>query len=244
MVTDDSLSLLSAASADALESRLDALLERFGVTRWVYALDLPVHGGSREQYSIGAYPDAWVSRYLDEGYLQVDPIVAHCAQSALPVLWTNARRSVENAESPRAARARRMFGEADELGMGAGLSVPLHGPGHSWGLISFAGPRVAAESLRERLSELHLIAVHAHEVARGFAPGQGAEQPPPSLTPRERECLQWAAEGKTSWEIGRLLRISERTAIFHLNNASRKLGVCGRQAAVARAVALGLLSIR
>ena len=81
------------------------------------------------------------------------------------------------------------------------------------------------------------------DLAQGLIDSARAD-PLPALTPRELECLQWAAEGKTSWEIGRLLRISERTAIFHLNNASRKLGVCSRQAAVARAVALRMLSIR
>lgn len=241
---EDVQALLAATSVEALESRLDALLGRYGVTRWVYALNLPVNGGSREQFSLGAYPDAWVSRYLDEGYLRVDPIVRHCAQSALPLLWTRARGSVEQSDRPASATAQRMFREAEDLGMGAGLSIPLHGPGQSWGLISFAAPRKAAQAISACVPELHLIAVHAHEVARGFVPGQAPRVALPPLTPRELECLQWAAEGKTSWEIGRLLRISERTAIFHVNNASRKLGVCGRQAAVARAVALGMLSIR
>ena len=65
--------------------------------------------------------------------------------------------------------------------------------------------------------------------------------PPPHLTARELECLHWAAEGKTSWEIGRVLGVSERTVVFHLQNAAHKFGVNGRQPAVARAIALGLI---
>jgi DNA-binding CsgD family transcriptional regulator len=64
---------------------------------------------------------------------------------------------------------------------------------------------------------------------------------PPTLTARERECLSWIAQGKTGWETGAILRISERTVVFHLHNARRKLGVHNRSAAVARAVRLGLL---
>lgn len=30
------------------------------------------------------------------------------------------------------------------------------------------------------------------------------------LSPRERECLQWAAQGKTDWEIGQILSLSEK----------------------------------
>ena len=59
----------------------------------------------------------------------------------------------------------------------------------------------------------------------------------------EIECLRWAAEGKTGWEIGKLLGISERTVVFHVENAARKLGVFGRRQAVARAIALQLITL-
>lgn len=62
------------------------------------------------------------------------------------------------------------------------------------------------------------------------------------LTPRETECLQWAAAGKTAWETSRILAISERTATFHLTNAVKKLGATNRRAAVARAIGLGLIA--
>ncbi|MBF0622131.1 MAG: helix-turn-helix transcriptional regulator [Magnetococcales bacterium] len=61
------------------------------------------------------------------------------------------------------------------------------------------------------------------------------------LTPREKECLRWAAEGKSSWEIGMILTISERTAINHLQNAGRKLQATNRVQAVARAVLYKLI---
>ena len=61
------------------------------------------------------------------------------------------------------------------------------------------------------------------------------------LTGRELECLHWASMGKTSWEIGAILGISERTINFHMQNASRKLRVRGRQAAITVAYQTGLL---
>jgi LuxR family transcriptional regulator, activator of conjugal transfer of Ti plasmids len=39
------------------------------------------------------------------------------------------------------------------------------------------------------------------------------------------ECLEWAAQGKSAREIGRLLNISRRTAAFHLDNAKTKFDV-------------------
>ncbi len=63
------------------------------------------------------------------------------------------------------------------------------------------------------------------------------------LTNRELTCLEWAAIGKTSWEMGVILGLAERTINFHINNACRKLGVHGRQAAITAALQLGLLPI-
>lgn len=61
------------------------------------------------------------------------------------------------------------------------------------------------------------------------------------LTDRELCCLQWAALGKTSWEMGVILGLTERTINFHIHNACRKLGVHSRQAAITAALQHGLL---
>ena len=62
------------------------------------------------------------------------------------------------------------------------------------------------------------------------------------LSSREYDCLYWAAQGKTSWEIGCILNISERTANFHIGNICRKLHVRTRQAAITAAIRQGLLT--
>ncbi|MDH2348154.1 helix-turn-helix transcriptional regulator [Bradyrhizobium sp. SSUT77] len=48
------------------------------------------------------------------------------------------------------------------------------------------------------------------------------------LSAREKQCLQWVEEGKSSWEIGVILKITENTINFHLKNAMRKLEVTTR----------------
>jgi DNA-binding CsgD family transcriptional regulator len=63
----------------------------------------------------------------------------------------------------------------------------------------------------------------------------------PELTPRERDCLAFVADGRTDWQIAVLLGISEPTVRFHLNNARRKLGAVNRAQAVARFAAHGLM---
>lgn len=61
------------------------------------------------------------------------------------------------------------------------------------------------------------------------------------LTPRELECLRWTMEGKTAWEVGTILGISERTAVLHLNNAMHKLDCSSKHQAVLKALRLGLI---
>jgi DNA-binding CsgD family transcriptional regulator len=56
-----------------------------------------------------------------------------------------------------------------------------------------------------------------------------------SLTPREREVLQWIVEGKTNPEIGIILGISWRTVRLHCERIFRKLNVETRTAAAIRA---------
>ena len=56
-----------------------------------------------------------------------------------------------------------------------------------------------------------------------------------ALTPRETDVLRWIAAGKTNWEISQILRLSERTVKFHLNNSFGKLNAVNRTQAVIKA---------
>jgi DNA-binding CsgD family transcriptional regulator len=60
------------------------------------------------------------------------------------------------------------------------------------------------------------------------------------LSPREVTILNWMKNGKTNWEIGKILGISERTIRFHIESVFEKLGVTSRSQAVATAIEHGL----
>ena len=64
---------------------------------------------------------------------------------------------------------------------------------------------------------------------------------PPVLTRREIEMLTWAARGKSSTDIAAFVGLSDRTVDFHIENASKKLGVATRVQAVLKATTLGLI---
>jgi LuxR family transcriptional regulator of spore coat protein len=55
------------------------------------------------------------------------------------------------------------------------------------------------------------------------------------LTPRQRECLKLARQGKTAIQIADLLGISEHTVNSYFSDAYRRLGARNRTHAVAEA---------
>jgi DNA-binding CsgD family transcriptional regulator len=62
------------------------------------------------------------------------------------------------------------------------------------------------------------------------------------LTPREKECLVWAAHGHTSKQIGENLGLTASTVNFFIDAAVGKLAAANRAHAAAKAVALGLIA--
>ena len=49
-----------------------------------------------------------------------------------------------------------------------------------------------------------------------------------NLTSKELEVILWVGEGKSNWEIGKILGLTERTVKFHLEKVFRKLNVSSR----------------
>jgi DNA-binding CsgD family transcriptional regulator len=63
----------------------------------------------------------------------------------------------------------------------------------------------------------------------------------PLLSRRERECLQWTAAGKTTWEIAAILDISQNTVDGYIATAAKKLAAVNRTQAVAEAIRRGII---
>lgn len=66
---------------------------------------------------------------------------------------------------------------------------------------------------------------------------------PSCLTPRELECLLWAAHGCRDKEIAQGVRCSHDTVRFHMKNIVRKLGASNRTHAVALGIHHGLVKL-
>src|SRR6185312_7240148 len=91
--------------------------------------------------------------------------------------------------------------------------------------------------------DAQVVAYHFHDaVQRKLKTALEVPLPVP-LTDREVEILRWTVAGKTAWEIGGILKISERTVNFHIQNVMEKFGVHSKTHAAAKAMGLGFLSL-
>lgn len=126
-------------------------------------------------------------------------------------------------------------------GIRNGLAVPLHLPGNRFGLFNL-GSKLPPEDFRRLDRQARpaaaLVASAFHDVMVRHV----ARESPLSLSSRQSECLHWVAQGKTAWETGEILSISERTVKKHLASAMTRLEASTRMQAVAKAAARGLIS--
>lgn len=127
-------------------------------------------------------------------------------------------------------------------GVQGGLCVPVPGTGGAAGSLTLATCRPSGDLALNALQALALLfSRYLHLACLPLIEAE-QERRAPRLSGRETECLSWAAMGKTTWEISRVLDISEHTVIYHLRNAGGKLGAVNRQQAIAMAIQLGVLS--
>jgi DNA-binding CsgD family transcriptional regulator len=63
------------------------------------------------------------------------------------------------------------------------------------------------------------------------------------LTLREMMILNWIKNGKTNWEIAKIIGVTERTIRFHLESIFSKLDVTSRSHAIATAIEHGLPNV-
>ncbi|MBY0381424.1 MAG: LuxR family transcriptional regulator [Xanthobacteraceae bacterium] len=230
-VLDQTLAIIRtierAQSPAAVSSSLLSVATRFGFTK-VLAGIIPRPGMTPEQQVANVvlhdWPDQWSHRYFAQGYLFQDPTIKRVCSSTEPFTWAEIEPSYKR--QPDEAR---VMCEAKDFKLGSGLTIPmLTLEGESAGL-SFAGEQT--EFSPEQKGMLQLIGIYSFAQALNLS----AEPKPVQLTPRERDVLHWLAEGKSEWEIGQILHVSEHMIDKVGRNIRAKLGATNKTHAVAYA---------
>lgn len=180
----------------------------------------------------------WQARYAERKYYAMDPRILLTQGRCVPVLW-----HAEPVDSTRMCPP--FAADAARFGICSGIAVAFDDTriGRvvlSWDSALAPGDERGA-TLAHDLAHLMLLAGYLREAMLAHCHLALENRPDAHLTPRERECIGFAARGMTSADIGRKLGITQRTVNFHFGNIMGKLGVLNRAEAIVRAIGLRIV---
>ena len=177
------------------------------------------------------WPADWQAFYESNGYVHHDLLPVEARRRVAGFWYYDAISQRELTE-----KQQELHDAATAYGWRDAFAVPIHGPGSMQGLVTLA-TREALACTAADCAVLEAMARAVWERCRS-ADGYGTFDPARSqLSPREIECLQWAASGKSDADIAVLVGIKPATAHFHIEQAKKRLGVKTR----VEAVAVGML---
>lgn len=230
-------SVLGAGDEADFFSRLNSAAKICGFEKFLVGLEVQRSDGAIFHHVTSGYPLAWQKCYAERNYVAHDPTVAYCQSHRDPVIWSESIFSAANASA--------IWEEARSHGIAFGISVPTHEREGRKSMVSLVRDQNwAADSheFAELMSMAQVLAACAHIAISRLIVPKFKDKTYPTLTSKEKDCLRWVAQGKTSWEIGQIMKISTPTVVFHLKNLMKKLDVVNRAQALTIALRLGLLN--
>jgi len=200
----------------------------------VCALAVTNNRGSLESLDLLniSYPDELMSIYTANQWNNVDPLhKVNFSQFKLQY-WSD---TFKQHGEPR--KMRFVF---DDFNIREGYAHGVKNiSGNKGSIFCFAANKMKKGKRTDLI--LELLVPHYHEtLTRVLAKSNGKST---ILSPREKEILNWIIQGKNTWEISMILKISERTVKFHINNIMKKLDAVNQTHAVAIALRDNIIAL-
>lgn len=229
-------SVLQSRTQDEFQSEVVGFAKRLGFDTVAATVVVDHLLGDAEFITVDNTPQAYGDAFRKRENGRRDPVTQHCKRQTIPIIW-NQDTYVKDGQGEK-------WEEQAAFGYRNGIALALHMPEGRHFMLGVDRDQPVPQDPRELtrlVADLQLFAVHAQEAALRILLPAPIDAGAPSLTPRELEVLRWTMEGKTAWEVGALLGISERTAVLHVNNAMHKLGCVNKHQAVLKALRIGLI---
>ena len=213
-----------------IERLRDALSVDHMIYHWVNAK------GART--GVGTYSIEWVNRYVEKGYVRIDPVILGGIRGFHPVDWKRLDWS---------SKAAKQF-QADAIAHGVGnqgMSIPIRGPHGQFALFTAShncSDEHWANFIEEGRPDLILLAHFFNKRALELEP-YALPNSIPQLSPREQEALTLLALGYSRAQIAQTLSTSEHTLRVYVESARFKLGALNTTHTVAVAIAQGLIVV-
>jgi DNA-binding CsgD family transcriptional regulator len=229
---------------ESLFDAIQSITRQLGFESFVYGMSLSkTHRRDERFYVWATVADGWLREYDQNSYIEIDPRVCYGWDVLPPPLIWDA--SLANGNH----RIEHFLERASRFGIGSGVAVYLRDDRGKI-MVALSSPRrlldaqaradycAALGNVMHLSSLFHWIFVKRY-IERNIPPAQQGH----ALSERETSCLQFAAHGMTSVDIGLKLGITPRTADFHFANSISKLGALNRHEAIATAVARGIVDL-
>lgn len=228
----------AAPTTAALRSLLEDITPVLGFRHFALIHHADLRRPSPDLIHLDNYPAVWSEQFIrNQVYLQ-DPVIRASLTTNAGFAWSEVPQMIRLTRT----QERILEGAAKE-GLGCGFTIPGCVPGERTGSCSFA--TMPGQPLpRHTLLVAGLVGAFAFQAGRRLTGATAASGPSvPQLSPRQRECIILVGQGKSDWEIGRILGLSEETVTQYLNTARRRYGVARRMQLVIAAVYDGQIAL-
>jgi DNA-binding CsgD family transcriptional regulator len=235
---DNPFTRVAAATSDlgGISNIIQDLCAHGMVKHATFHIITSTNSGTAVPFVRTTYPQEWISYYLLNNLMAIDPIVSHGHDTKGAFFW---------ASLPVSNTASKMMKKAYEHGLSLdGYTIPTVDVGPYRGLFSLS-PAQEADPIEWRAfvdhnkSDIEKVAYKIHSLARvQIDPYEGYGK---ALSRREIECLQLIAAGKTYTEIAAIVDISEHTVRSYCRALRLKLNCSTLAQAVAKACALKII---
>lgn len=226
----------NATPASVLVGKFQSALEHMGFRHFACCSHVNPRHPPQHAVVVHNYPTAWARSYAERNIHECDPVFLRAEREILPFSW-----DAPDFRAPLTPPQRSLMQEAGSIGIAHGYTVPIHLPWAAGALRASCSVVPDSTSIDNRayravqVMSMYLYASVGYQkdlrTSRDVAMRDG-----PTLSARERQCLELAAYGKSDWEISQRLHISEHTVHKHVEAAKRRLGVSTRMQAVVWAV--------
>lgn len=185
------------------------------------------------QFHLSRGAEGWIKEIVETGTLITkSPLVLYGFRVSVPFRWREAYASLSEDQQEHVKKSR-------SNGLKYGICFPMLQVRTAPGLMSLGRDKDFELSLRDLVVLEMFVRVVFDRVY------DLTEMPKKkkwvTITDREREVLTLVARGKTNWEIGTIMTISEYSVRDYLKQLSKRLGTANRTHTVTKAIRLGLI---
>lgn len=191
----------------------------------------PLH--PRQAVMLLNYPREWVESYSELQLHSIDPVFLRADRTALPFCWDS-----DDFRRETTRMQQRMLSAARRFGIAHGYTIPIHSP-LSRAFVKASCTLIPDSTVLHPYSRFagQLMAGYLFETAARFLGATAAVSRCPSLSSRQRQCLELVAQGKSDWDIAQIMSLSQCTVHNYIENTKRRLDVATRVQAVVHALA-------